>query len=299
MHTPRSLAIAAVLTLALALPAGAESGTALGVKPEASAKAGSSIRTLVVGADVAIGETVTTGRAGLVQLLFRDKTELVVGPNSSLVIEDYLIRDNNSAGKFAITALSGTFRFVTGGAPKDRYVISTPTGTIGVRGTAFDFTVAGARPDFIPAAALTTSLILYNGAVRLCNRARQCVDVVRACDFGAFNSAGAVAIETARPVRDAFRALFPYASNQNPLLSQFRVANARTCMNPPPSSGGAPSLATPGSGPATVRSTTPTPSDPTPPGNDDPTPPPGNDDSTTTPPGGGNDSDGDGGSNRI
>ena len=40
---------------------------------------------------------------------------------------------DESAGRFAINALSGTFRFTTGRAPKDRYVIETPTGTIGVR----------------------------------------------------------------------------------------------------------------------------------------------------------------------
>src|SRR5690606_42119301 len=84
-----------------------------------------------------IGDRVVTGPSGQVQILFSDRTELVVGPRSALLIEDYLLRNDGSAGKFAINALSGTFRFVTGGAPKDSYVIKTPTGTIGVRGTAF------------------------------------------------------------------------------------------------------------------------------------------------------------------
>ena len=92
-------------------------------------------RSSSVGSDIFIGDQVVTDARGLVQIKFSDNTKLVVGPNSSLVIEDYLLREDGSGGKLAINALSGTFRFVTGGAAKDRYLIETPTGTIGVRGT--------------------------------------------------------------------------------------------------------------------------------------------------------------------
>ncbi|MEO6395263.1 MAG: FecR domain-containing protein, partial [Devosia sp.] len=118
-------------------PSAAATGTAMGVKIDASIESGAITRTLVVGDDLLIGDRVVTDKSGLVQILFEDSTELVVGPNSELVIEDYLLRQDGSAGRLAINALSGTFRFVTGLAPKDRYEITTPTGTMGVRGTAF------------------------------------------------------------------------------------------------------------------------------------------------------------------
>lgn len=277
----RKLSLVVITALALcatSLPAGAESGVARGVKPQASAEGGGSVRTLVVGADVSIGEIVKTGSSGTVQLLFRDKTELVIGPNSSLLIEDYLIRDDGSPGKFAISALSGTFRFATGSAGRDKYVIKTPTGTIGIRGTAFDFSIANAVPDFIPRAPVTTTLLLYQGKVRLCNLARRCVDVVSICDFGAFNSAGAVAVENEQETRVALRNLFPFALNQSGLLSLFRVSNARECV--------APTLVAPGGTPSSVtggnplpETTTPPPETPTPPP-ETPTPPP----TTRTPP---------------
>ncbi|MBN9053790.1 MAG: FecR domain-containing protein, partial [Rhizobiales bacterium] len=144
-----------VLLLVGASPALAASGsgTALGVDQSARLQDKQGAKTLVVGSDVFIGDRVVTDAKGLVQIRFSDRTKLVVGPRSSLVIEDYLLRDDGSGGKFAINALSGTFRFITGGAPKDRYQITTPTGTIGVRGTAFDLNV---HPDHF-------SLLLFHG----------------------------------------------------------------------------------------------------------------------------------------
>ena len=46
-------------------------------------------------------------------------------------------------------------RFITGGAPKNSYVINTPSGTVGVRGTAFDlfvttYTTPTDNPDAKP-----------------------------------------------------------------------------------------------------------------------------------------------------
>src|SRR5690606_34683041 len=130
-----------------------------GVDQDARAETRAEMKVLQVGSDIFIGDRVITDARGLVQIRFSDTSRLVVGPNSALVIEDYLLREDGSGGKFAIDALSGTFRFVTGGAPKHRYLISTPTGTIGVRGTAFDFNVR--RGSF--------SLLLFHGQVVICN----------------------------------------------------------------------------------------------------------------------------------
>ena len=60
-----------------------------------------------VGSDIFIGDLVQTGPQGQVQILFADNTELVLGPSSSLTIEDYLIRNDGSAGKFAVDMLVG------------------------------------------------------------------------------------------------------------------------------------------------------------------------------------------------
>jgi ferric-dicitrate binding protein FerR (iron transport regulator) len=158
----------------LAAPALAASGVALGVDQNATLEGEAGARILAVGSDVFIGDKVVTDASGLVELRFSDSTRLVIGPRSSLVIEDYLLREDGSAGKFAVNALAGTFRFITGGAPKDRYLITTPTGTVGVRGTAFDLNVEAAA----------TSLLLFHGAVILCTLDGKCVIVDEVCELG-------------------------------------------------------------------------------------------------------------------
>lgn len=209
----------------VALPAMAASGTALGVKPQAEADTSGASRVLTVGADIFIGDKVNTGPQGQVQIKFSDKTELVVGPNSSLLIEDYLLREDQSAGKFAINALSGTFRFATGGAPKDRYIIKTPTGTIGVRGTAFDFNVDGEG----------TEVLLFHGAVRLCNLEGVCVTLDGSCEIGTYDLSQSTILgssdELSEEQRGALKAAFQYAEVQTPLMREFWVENARQCFN--------------------------------------------------------------------
>jgi len=124
------------------LAVAAAEGTAVGVDPDAVARRGSADRTLVVGADISVGERIVTGPSGRVQVLFADQTRLVVGPGSALLIESYLM-NGDTADKFAINALAGTFRFISGNSPKSAYSIETPTAAIAVRGTKFDVSVAG------------------------------------------------------------------------------------------------------------------------------------------------------------
>ncbi len=222
----RFWAVLAMLpALAAANPGLAGDGSALGVDAGATALTGSKLRTLTVGADLFIGDKVETDASGLVQIRFADTTELVVGPNSSLVLEDYLLRSDGSPGKLAVNALAGTCRFVTGNAPKDRYEINTPTGTIGVRGTAFDFNViAGGE----------TSVLLYHGAATLCSRSAACVTLDDTCEVGQYDMRESEIVGLTRKVdaetRAELRTAFRYADSQKPLLREFRVRSAENCL---------------------------------------------------------------------
>lgn len=221
--------VAALLAggLVAAQPALAAGGTALGVKQQAELQADGAVTVLEVGKDIQIGDEVRTGSAGQVQIKFDDATELVVGPNSKLLIEDYLLRGDNSAGKLAINALAGTFRFATGSSAKDRYKISTPTGTIGVRGTEFDFVVDEDG----------TKVLLYEGGVRICSTSGQCAEITDPCSLGVYddseaNDTGATTDMT-RADRALLRKAFKYASDQSPLIREFWFNNSRQCLNPP------------------------------------------------------------------
>lgn len=236
----RSLAAAALSTMlaggALAAP---QTGTAVGVDPDASARGNGGARTLAVGSDVAVGETVVTDANGQVQILFEDETRLVVGPSSSLLIEKYLLRGNENTDRFAINALSGSFRFITGRSPKAAYEIKTPSATIGVRGTAFDFTVDALN---------LTTLVLFHGSVLLCTPGGQCVVLDSQCQVGAVDMVQSVRI---RP-NSRLRAQFPLIGSQEGLLADFRVAQADRCLRP--STGGTPdSLSHTGGGDSTPQ----------------------------------------------
>jgi hypothetical protein len=241
-------AIAAVLLMDGA--ALAASGTAVGVNPDAEAE-GKETRTLVVGADIFIGERVITGPSGQVQILFSDNTKLVVGPRSALLIEDYLLREDGSAGKFAVNALSGTFRFVTGGARKDSYVITTPTGTIGVRGTAFELYVAG----------LWSYVLMQHGSTVLRPFNGDEMVLEGACEFGIIGSDGAEVVGNTDDVkgadREKLKEIFLYVMSQSSLMSKFRIANAERCLRRPVDTQGGSSISDPSTG--NVPQATPTP----------------------------------------
>lgn len=235
-------------------PAMAAPGTALGVNPAAEAKRKAETHVLAVGSDIFIGDRVVTGASGQVQIKFDDRTELVVGPRSSLLIEDYLLRADGSAGKLALNALAGTFRFVTGGAPKESYTIKTPTATIGVRGTAFELYVTKAW----------TYILMHDGSVVSSNGANQRIVLDAACEVGQVSSSDAIVVGDASTVqgddRARLRQIFIYAVNQRPLLREFRIANAERCLQ----------RAAPGGPPGSLIEQPP-PREPTPPA---PPPPP-------------------------
>ena len=223
-----AIAVCAVLAaISCATGTLAAGGTALGVKPAANVQTKTDTKVLTVGSNLFIGDRVITAEHGQVQIKFDDGTELVVGPNSSMLLEDYLLRSDGSPGKLAINALAGTFRFVTGSSPKDKYLIKTPTGTIGVRGTAFDFVVN----------AEGTKVLLYHGAVIMCNLDNTCIKLDGTCEVGTYDLTDAEVIGPTSNVtgqdRRDLQNQFRYAQSQSPLLNEFWVEKARQCLNKP------------------------------------------------------------------
>ena len=192
------------------------------VRPEATGGLGQDRVLLVRGAELREGETVVTGLNGEVQVLFSDQTRLVIGRGSSLVIERYLLRSDGTPEKFAVNALAGTFRFITGKGDKNVYRIATPTGTIGIRGTEFDFTVERGSGR--------TSVVLFEGGVVLCPTAGECVTMTERCGVAQLVSrrqADLVDRETDRA--ELAGTAFPYVASQSRLLREFRVTRASQC----------------------------------------------------------------------
>lgn len=106
------------------------------VNPDATGTPpGGTDRTLVVGADIVVKETVRTSAAGSSHIMFPDQSTLNVGPNSELVIDEYFYDPNANAGRMSATALKGVLRYVGGQiSHKTGITVTTPSGQIGIRG---------------------------------------------------------------------------------------------------------------------------------------------------------------------
>ena len=154
-----------------------------------------------------------TDAAGEAQLLFSDGTRMVVGPNSSLVIDEFVFRGNATENRFAVRALGGVYRFISGESGNRNFSIQTPSATIGVRGTAFDLTVMG-----------WTKLVLLQGIATLCGEGNDCATVATPCGLLHTESGQDVEeIETADGRVQETRTHFPYMTSQSSLLEGFRL----------------------------------------------------------------------------
>jgi hypothetical protein len=106
-------------------------GTANSVKPEAS---GSIAGTLSAGSGVHANETVRTGSSGQAGLQFNDRSNLAVGPSSSVRLDKFVYDPNKGTRSMAIEATRGAFRFSSGGQNGGEVKVKTPSGTLGIRG---------------------------------------------------------------------------------------------------------------------------------------------------------------------
>jgi hypothetical protein len=127
-------------------------GVAASVKPNAESVVGQTSQTLSPGSQLRSNETVRTGNRGQADLVFIDNTNLTVGPTSEVLLDKFVYDPVGSSGKVVMNATRGTFRFVTGKQDHRVYQVSTPYGTLGVRGTVAEIKilprmVRKARPD--------------------------------------------------------------------------------------------------------------------------------------------------------
>ena len=68
-------------------------------------------------------------------MLFLDESALTIGPNSEVVLDEYVYDPEQKTGRLVLNATKGVFRLVGGRiSKKTPVVLNTPTATIGIRG---------------------------------------------------------------------------------------------------------------------------------------------------------------------
>lgn len=99
------------------------------------------VRQLVVHDDVAQNELITTAADAASEIEFADGTKLRLGPRARVILDKFVYDPAPGKGAFFLSVSEGVFRFATGRMAHEDYTIKTPNGTLGVRGTSFNFTV--------------------------------------------------------------------------------------------------------------------------------------------------------------
>lgn len=98
--------------------------------------------TLRAGIDVFQNEIIRTGDRSASRVLFQDNTTLAIGAASEVTLDRFVFDPNPEKSQVALSIAKGVVRFTTGSLPKSSYQVTTPTATIGIRGTIFTVTVA-------------------------------------------------------------------------------------------------------------------------------------------------------------
>ncbi len=140
MHTVSRLALAAAAALATVLPAAAAEniGVNAAIKNQVEMKtsADKSLRPAVLREKVSLGDQVTSGPNSALQVLLIDKSMFTVGANARMTFDRFVYDPNRGTSEVAASVAKGAFRFMSGKTqPNARKTISTPVGSIGVRGT--------------------------------------------------------------------------------------------------------------------------------------------------------------------
>jgi hypothetical protein len=159
----RRLQIVALLTARLMLSASlahaeGQVGSAAAVRNDVKGSVAGQLNT---GSPVYQDETVTAGADSSAQLLFRDKSSLTLGPSSRVRIDKFVYDPNKNTGESALRLAKGALRFVSGSQKPEKYSVSTPLATMGVRGSVAETYVSPLGYEFF---------VLIEGEIEVCAR---------------------------------------------------------------------------------------------------------------------------------
>jgi len=92
------------------------------------------------GTPIHLGDRIKTGENGRLGVTFKDNTIMSFGPETEVVMDEYLFDPAEGQLKLALNMLKGTLHYISGVIAKlkpEAVSVKTPAGIIGVRGTRF------------------------------------------------------------------------------------------------------------------------------------------------------------------
>lgn len=198
----------------------ARAGNPIGNTVQAATTVSASGRVLQKSSPVFFNDVVRTNASGLGAFVFDDGARLAVGPSASVTIDKAIYKGGKSIQQASIQASKGAFRYISGAFSGHK--INTPYGTIGIRGTAFDFTIRNGR----------VYILLFRGAVSFCSGG-SCKTLKSSCDYlvgGGGKVSDPQALSAGVDKGLNIGEVFPLLVNQSRLNSQFRQGS-RNCFS--------------------------------------------------------------------
>lgn len=111
-------------------------GAASSLRPSAEQTPVSATKSQIqLNAPIFRNATLETAANGLLEVTFLDQSKLALGGGSSVVVDEFAYTGPGAPGTQVLNFAKGVFRFISGGVPKDKVKIVTPTSLIGIRGT--------------------------------------------------------------------------------------------------------------------------------------------------------------------
>jgi hypothetical protein len=143
MTTLRRAFAAAALAGLLAMPAAARAeavGYVKTITGDAFVVTAGQVTKAIPGTPVQQGSTLRTGANSTLGLTFRDNTIMSFGPQTEMVVDQYLYAPAKGELGLSTRLLKGSMNYVSGMLSKlkpDAVSVQTPTSVIGIRGTHF------------------------------------------------------------------------------------------------------------------------------------------------------------------
>jgi hypothetical protein len=126
-----------LLALAATAAIADQIGVAVTVRNDVTGKIQAETVRINSGSDVFGKEIVKTDPSSSAQIVLKDNTNLNVGPNSSITLDNFVFNGDSDYKKATFGVAKGALRFASGQSDKRAYDLKTPTTTIGVRGTEY------------------------------------------------------------------------------------------------------------------------------------------------------------------
>ncbi len=134
MFRPLSLALPFAFFASIAL------AEQIGVVDEAQADAfqarSSAGHPISFGESIYRNARIYTKSYGSAKILLKDGSDLMITPNSSIVLDDFVFSDGG-AQSMAVSLTKGALRMISGRIQKEAFVATTLVANVGIRGTQF------------------------------------------------------------------------------------------------------------------------------------------------------------------